>query len=222
MKRGDHQVPSERRLERRLGRFAVADLAHHQHFWILPHQRAQAGREVKARRRGDLRLRHAIDRHLDSLDVACPDGGQEEVRVAGGGRSEIVELRLRLVRGVVALDLEAYDAHHHAISLVAGSGLAALYPGTGEARVNSIHHQAVKVLGRDLAVEALSVPDQVIEALRWKGPSYVLGVQWHPEFHDDAKPDLLDGEVLLHEFLGQVEKSREPGARKSTSEDVTA
>jgi gamma-glutamyl-gamma-aminobutyrate hydrolase PuuD len=120
------------------------------------------------------------------------------------------------------LDLEAYDAHHHAISIVPGSGLAAVYPGTGEARVNSIHHQAVKVLGRDLAVEALSVPDQVIEALRWKGPSYVLGVQWHPEFHDDAKPDLLDGESLLHEYLGQVEKAREPDARKSSSEGVTA
>lgn len=120
------------------------------------------------------------------------------------------------------LDLEAYDAHHHAVSIVPGSGLAALYPGMGEARVNSIHHQAVKVLGRDLAVEALSVPDQVIEALRWNGTSYVLGVQWHPEFHDDAKPDLLDGESLLHEFLGQVENAREPGARRSSSEGVTA
>src|SRR3970282_1445876 len=91
------------------------------------------------------------------------------------------------------LDLEAYDAHHHAVSIVARSGLAALYPGTSEARVNSIHHQAVKVLGRDLSVEALSVPDQVIEALRWKGPSYVLGVQWHPEFHTDAHRGLLRG-----------------------------
>jgi gamma-glutamyl-gamma-aminobutyrate hydrolase PuuD len=119
------------------------------------------------------------------------------------------------------LDLEAYDTHHHAISIVAGTGLAALYPNTGEARVNSIHHQAVKLLGGDLSVEAVSIPDQVIEALRWKGPSYVLGVQWHPEFHDIANPDLLDGGPLLQEFLGHAEKARESGARKSSSEGLT-
>lgn len=120
------------------------------------------------------------------------------------------------------LDLEAYDKHTHSISIVAGSRLAALYSGTGAARVNSIHHQAAKFLGNDLAVEAVSMPDQVIEAIRWKGPGYVVGVQWHPEFHDPASPDLLDGEPLLKEFLDHAEKARETGAREPSNQGVIA
>ena len=96
---------------------------------------------------------------------------------------------------------DAYDQHFHEITLVAGSGLAALYPGARTARVNSIHHQAVRKLGKDLSAEALSVSDGIIEAIRWHGPSYLLGVQWHPEFHDPADAHLLDGEPLLREFL---------------------
>ena len=38
-------------------------------------------------------------------------------------------------------------------------------------------------LGRNLVVEAWSEPDRIVEAIRWDGPSYVLAVQWHPEFH---------------------------------------
>jgi gamma-glutamyl-gamma-aminobutyrate hydrolase PuuD len=109
-------------------------------------------------------------------------------------------------------DPNAYDQHFHDISFVAGSGLARLYPGIGTVRVNSIHHQAVKQLGKDLVVEALSVPDEIVEALRWRGSGYVVGVQWHPEFHDPAAPDLLDGDPLLNEFLEAAQKAR-AGAR---------
>lgn len=102
----------------------------------------------------------------------------------------------------------AFDQHFHRIGFVPGSRLARLYPGLTEARVNSIHHQAVKTLGRDLAIEALSVPDAVIEAIRWQGSSYVRGVQWHPEFHDPADTELLDGGPLAREFLAAAERRR--------------
>ena len=36
-------------------------------------------------------------------------------------------------------------------------------------KTNSVHHQAVKDLGRDLVVEAWSEPDRIVEALRWHG-----------------------------------------------------
>jgi gamma-glutamyl-gamma-aminobutyrate hydrolase PuuD len=110
-------------------------------------------------------------------------------------------------------DPEAYDRHYHEISFVAGSGLAGIYPGLGRTRVNSIHHQAVKELGRDLAVEAVSVPDGVVEALRRAGPGYVVGVQWHPEFHDPRDAALLDGGPLLGEFLRHAELARDHGPR---------
>jgi putative glutamine amidotransferase len=106
---------------------------------------------------------------------------------------------------------EAYDQHFHSVTFMAGSGLAKLYQNLGTVRVNSIHHQAVKTLGKDLVAEALSVGDAVIEAIRWKGVSYVVGIQWHPEFHDPADATLLDGNPLLLEFLAEAEKSRAAG-----------
>jgi putative glutamine amidotransferase len=102
----------------------------------------------------------------------------------------------------------AFDQHFHHIAFVADSALARLYPGVRSVRVNSIHHQAVKVLGKDLCLEALSAPDDIIEAIRWEGPSYVRGVQWHPEFHDPSDPELLDGQPLLLEFLDQAQRMR--------------
>jgi putative glutamine amidotransferase len=104
---------------------------------------------------------------------------------------------------------DAYDQNFHRIAFVPGSGLAYLYPEAGNVRVNSIHHQAVKTLGKDLVAEARSVPDDIVEALRWQGASFVVGVQWHPEFHDPANPDLLDGNALLLSFLEQAERVRE-------------
>ena len=90
------------------------------------------------------------------------------------------------------------------------SGLARLYPGLTVTKTNSVHHQAVKDLGRDLVVEAWSEPDRVVEALRWRGPSYVFGVQWHPDFTTAAIGSFIDDAVLLDDFLA--------GARALTPE----
>jgi gamma-glutamyl-gamma-aminobutyrate hydrolase PuuD len=117
-------------------------------------------------------------------------------------------------------DPDAYDQHFHDIAFVAGSGLSRLYPGVGRARVNSIHHQGVKTLGRDLAIEALSVPDGIVEAIRRNGQGYVVGVQWHPEFHEPGNPDLLDGDPLLEEFLESAERAR-GAARRPAAEPAS-
>ena len=101
-----------------------------------------------------------------------------------------------------------YDAHNHSISIVPDTALAKLYPGMQSARVNSIHHQAVKDLGRDLVVEARSEPDQMIEAIRWTGKGYVVGVQWHPEFLNPADSAMLSPVPILDDFLTAVRKRR--------------
>lgn len=46
--------------------------------------------------------------------------------------------------------------------------------------VNSIHHQAIDQVGKDLAVAAIS-EDGFIEALEHSMHPYCIGVQWHPE-----------------------------------------
>jgi len=94
-----------------------------------------------------------------------------------------------------------YDKHVHAIEWDAASGLSKLYPEQTGGGVVSIHHQAIRSLGRGLRVEARSVGDGLIEAIRLDGKPYVLGLQWHPEFHPPGSPQLLDCTPILDEFL---------------------
>ena len=107
-------------------------------------------------------------------------------------------------------DTELYDSALHDVTLVQGTRLAELYPGVHQAKINSIHHQAVKGLGRDLVIEALGVPDGVVEAIRWRGPSYVFGMQWHPEFLALKALDRsqLDGGPILADFLATARARR--------------
>jgi putative glutamine amidotransferase len=45
------------------------------------------------------------------------------------------------------------------------------------------------------------VHDKVVEAIRGTGKGYVLGVQWHPEFHAPGDARVLDSAPILDEFL---------------------
>ena len=101
-----------------------------------------------------------------------------------------------------------YDRHSHAIEWPSDSGLARLYPGTQGGAVVSIHHQSIKALGRGLKIEARSTVDEVIEAIRLEGKPYVLGLQWHPEFHPPGGEVLLDCTPILDEFLNAARGRR--------------
>ena len=78
----------------------------------------------------------------------------------------------------------ARDYLAHDVSVVAGSRLANLV-GTGPLRVNSMHHQGVKELGRGLHATAES-PDGLVEALEGDDDGYLFAVQWHPEALTDS------------------------------------
>ena len=70
------------------------------------------------------------------------------------------------------------------------------------AKVNSRHHQAVKVIGEGFVVSAQS-KDGVIEAIENENPSkqFVLGVQYHPE-RMLKKPELKEhGGKLFKAFI---------------------
>lgn len=101
-----------------------------------------------------------------------------------------------------------YDAHRHAIVFPPGSSLGQLFPRVQRPIVNSIHHQAVKDLGRDITVEALSDPDGIVEAIRYQRADFVMGLQWHPEFHRAGGTDLLDCTPILDEFLCAARETR--------------
>ena len=103
---------------------------------------------------------------------------------------------------------ENYDRYSHAVEWDADSGLSRLYPEAAGGNVVSIHHQSIKALGRGLRMEARSAQDGVVEAVRLEGRSYVLGMQWHPEYHPPGAPDLLDCTPILDEFLAAARGRR--------------
>jgi len=101
-----------------------------------------------------------------------------------------------------------YDAHRHAIEFPPGSSLGKMFPKAARPTVNSIHHQAVKELGRDVRIEAVSYPDGIVEAIRYDKADFVMGLQWHPEFHRAGGTDLLDCTPVLDEFLRAARETR--------------
>ena len=60
----------------------------------------------------------------------------------------------------------------------------------------------------DFVVEAVCPEDQMIEAIRWRGPSYVAAVQWHPEFHKPAEHGVIDDGPILQDFLDAAQAAR--------------
>jgi gamma-glutamyl-gamma-aminobutyrate hydrolase PuuD len=103
---------------------------------------------------------------------------------------------------------DLYDNHYHVIHFPQGSHLSGLFPARTEALVNSIHHQAVKDLGRDLVIEAVSGPDNIVEAIRYSKARFVMGLQWHPEFHRGRSVELLDCTPILDDFLSAARETR--------------
>ena len=142
--------------------------------------------------------------------------GCQLINVALGG-TLYQDIETQVPEAIAHRDDDRYDHQFHKASLVPGSRLAALYPGVTQAEINSIHHQGIKDLAPELQVEALSVPDGLIEAVRWRGPSYVFGMQWHPEFMAQRQfhPNQLDGNPILTEFLHAASVRRARGRHRS-------
>jgi gamma-glutamyl-gamma-aminobutyrate hydrolase PuuD len=104
---------------------------------------------------------------------------------------------------------ELYDSHRHTIEFPPGSSLAPMFSSqSAPPLVNSIHHQAVRDLGRDLRIEAVSQDDRIVEAVRHTKSRFVMGLQWHPEFHRAGGSELLDCTPILDNFLRAARETR--------------
>ena len=127
-------------------------------------------------------LKAAIARGIPVLAICR---GFQELNVALGGtlHQKLHELPGRLdhrePQDAASRDQEYAPAH--TVRFAAGGMLARL-TGTGDALVNSLHHQGVNRLAAGLKVEA-TAPDGQIEAVSMpQAPAFLLGVQWHPEW----------------------------------------
>lgn len=117
-------------------------------------------------------LREATSRKIPVLGICR--GGQL-INVFFGGtlfqdiKSFYVESpKLRTMRALKLIQIES------------GTSLARIFC-HNRAKVNSLHDQSVRDLGRDLRVSARE-PNGVVQAIEHQFLPFVIGVQWHPEF----------------------------------------
>ncbi|WP_431999521.1 gamma-glutamyl-gamma-aminobutyrate hydrolase family protein [Streptomyces sioyaensis] len=141
----------------------------------------------------------AIDAGLPLLGICR---GLQELNVALGGSlrdlgpSTIHREDLSLPR-----DEQYLPAHN--LRLTEDGTLRRLLGGEVTVRVNSLHQQAIDRLAPHLRVEA-TAPDGVIEAVSAPGAdSFVLGVQWHPEWYAADDPT---SRQIFHAFGTAAEK----------------
>ena len=153
----------------------------------LFHEFVMQGKPVLGICRGHQVINVALGGSLyQDIKTQCPDKGEHRVE-------------------------KKYEHHFHDVRILPGTWLSTLYPGDGLRHCNSIHHQAINRLGEGLVVEAMSEPDGLIEAVRWEGHCFVVGVQWHPEFMDPKDPKLVESKPLLDAFLKACEQRKKTG-----------
>ncbi|MEZ4751656.1 MAG: gamma-glutamyl-gamma-aminobutyrate hydrolase family protein [Bdellovibrionota bacterium] len=102
-------------------------------------------------------------------------------------------------------DQELYDALMHTVQLESGTRLHSIF-GTETGKVVSVHHQAVKDLGRGLRVAARS-EEGIVEAIE-SGTTdrFVVGVQWHPEWAKPGDASMLSPSALVSAFVSAAQK----------------
>lgn len=101
----------------------------------------------------------------------------------------------------------------HDVDITAGTRLAKVF-GEGAIRVNSMHHQAVRDIGRGLRPTAVA-SDGLVEGLESDNGNYVVAVQWHPESLTESQES---ARRLFEDFV--EEAAKHAGARAHPAEPV--
>ena len=149
-------------------------------------------------------IRSAISRQMPIFG-SCR--GLQEMNVAMGGS---LHYRVHLLPGKKDhrmprgedINTEQIFALRHDIRLKEG-GLFQELVNNDVYRVNSLHGQGIKRLADAFDVEAVTVVDDVIEAIRLKDdPTFTVGVQWHTEYEPQKSEHLLSRR--LYEAFGKA------------------
>lgn len=148
--------------------------------------------------------------------------GHQLLNVALGG-TLYQDIQTQLPKAQVHRCPKRYNSLHHDIDVLANTSLAKIYEllpdpdqsvHSTRARVNSVHHQAIKELAFGLTIEALST-DDIIEAVRLTHGHYehqfALGIQWHPEFQEfhkasGAEAALLNPMPIMQAFIKAMDE----------------
>ena len=111
----------------------------------------------------------AICRGLQLLNVALGGTLEQEITSPGTAHEPIND----------DSDPDEVNSRHHIVTFEEGGLLAEIY-GSQEAKVNTLHHQGIANLAPELILEGRA-DDGLIEAARFAGDWWAVGVQWHPE-----------------------------------------
>jgi putative glutamine amidotransferase len=152
-------------------------------------------------------IRAAVERGLPLLAICR---GIQELNVALGGtlHQKVHKVAGRIDHREGAGDADQRYGPKHPIALF---GQLAQVLDAGELQVNSLHSQAIDQLAPGLVAEALA-PDGTVEAVRLEGaPGFVVGVQWHPEWHWSEHP----ASVALFRAFGDACRAWRSGLRKA-------
>ncbi|HEX5735847.1 MAG TPA: gamma-glutamyl-gamma-aminobutyrate hydrolase family protein [Blastocatellia bacterium] len=105
---------------------------------------------------------------------------------------------------------EVFWRRSHSINITDDSLLAKI-AGSTTITVNSHHHQAIDIVGRDLEPIAWA-PDGVIESvINTRPDQFILGVQWHPEV--SWQTDEFSQAIFKH-FISVVRERAEAKSRE--------
>lgn len=137
----------------------------------------------------------------EGLPVLCICRGMQALNIARGG-TLIQDLPTQRPSDIEHRQKVPGRVPTHHVSLRAESAVAELL-GRHELDVNSFHHQAIDVLGRDLRVVG-EAPDGVIEAIEATEGQFIVGVQWHAE----SLIENIEQRTLLEAFIGAASEGR--------------
>lgn len=135
-----------------------------------------------------------ICRGIQEINVKF--GGTLYQNLAGEGRNHIED---------TSLPRDDQYRPVHSVELMAGGMLNSWY-NRKSIKVNSLHNQGIRRLGRGLQIEAVA-EDGLVEAVSYREEgNLILGIQWHPEWHADNEQD---ASTLLIRFFAAVRKRLE-------------
>jgi putative glutamine amidotransferase len=163
--------------------------------------RPRLGPVVPRRDETDMLLLAAAEaRQLPVLAICF---GIQSLNVYRGG-TLIQDIESEVKEPLKHMQGDLFWRRSHSINITEDSLIARLADST-HTTVNSHHHQAIDIVGRDLEPIAWA-PDGVIEAvINTRPDQFVLGVQWHPEV--GWQNDLLSQAMFNHFIAVAREKA---------------